>query len=193
MYGQETSGASGKKCWISTVWIMDRLSHRIIFTDAIRCEESLGTCVCVADFSPASNELTYEADEERLRVKLQHYYITSVELIVWDFCPSSVCGIDYLWRYCMGFFQILVVASPGPYAQIFIFFFKFFFEPPSRLPNSLMPSAKLRSANLPFLMSLVWRGWGSNPGLPHAGRSNHYAMRGRSSSVEPGVKTPQCV
>ncbi len=40
-------------------------------------------------------------------------------------------------------------------------------EPPSRMPNSLMPSAKLRSANLPFLTSLVWRGRESSPGLPH--------------------------
>ena len=32
---------------------------------------------------------------------------------------SSVCGIDYLWSYGMDFFQILVVASPGPYAQTF--------------------------------------------------------------------------
>ncbi len=40
-------------------------------------------------------------------------------------------------------------------------------EPPSRMPNSLMPSAKLRSTNLPFFTSLVWRGRGSNPGLPH--------------------------
>ncbi len=38
-------------------------------------------------------------------------------------------------------------------------------EPPSRMPNSLMPSAKLRSANLPFFRSLVWRGRESNPGL----------------------------
>ncbi len=35
----------------------------------------------------------------------------------------SVCGIDYLWSYCIDFFQISVVASPlghmprGPYAQ----------------------------------------------------------------------------
>ncbi len=28
-------------------------------------------------------------------------------------------------------------------------------EPPSRMPKSLMPSAKLRSANLPFFTSLV--------------------------------------
>ncbi len=28
-------------------------------------------------------------------------------------------------------------------------------EPPSRMPSSLMPSAKLRSANLPFFTSLV--------------------------------------
>ncbi len=31
-------------------------------------------------------------------------------------------------------------------------------ELPSRMPKSLMPSAKLRSANLPFFTSLVWRG-----------------------------------
>ncbi len=37
----------------------------------------------------------------------------------------SVCGIDYLWSYCMDFFQILVVASPGPYAQTFFFFLRF--------------------------------------------------------------------
>ncbi len=36
----------------------------------------------------------------------------------------SVCGIDYLWSYCMDFFQILVVASPGPYAQTFFSFLK---------------------------------------------------------------------
>ncbi len=36
----------------------------------------------------------------------------------------SVCGIDYLWSYCMYFFQILVVASPGPYAQTFFTFLK---------------------------------------------------------------------
>ncbi len=43
-------------------------------------------------------------------------------------------------------------------------------EPPSRMPNSLMPSAKLRSANLPVFTSLVWRGRESNRGLPHAPR-----------------------
>ncbi len=42
---------------------------------------------------------------------------------------SSVCGIDYmyLWSYCMDFFQILVVASPGPYAQTLFYLFIFFF------------------------------------------------------------------
>ena len=51
-------------------------------------------------------------------------------------------------------------------------------EPPSRMPNSLMPSAKLRKANLPVFTSLVWRGRGSNPGLPPpSGRSNQYATR----------------
>ncbi len=38
----------------------------------------------------------------------------------------SVCGIDYLWSYCMDFFQILVVASPGPYAQTFFYLFIYF-------------------------------------------------------------------
>ncbi len=38
--------------------------------------------------------------------------------------PSSICGINYLWSYCMDFFQILVVASPGPYAQTFFSFWK---------------------------------------------------------------------
>ncbi len=40
-------------------------------------------------------------------------------------------------------------------------------EPPSRMPNSLMPSAKLKSANLLFFTSLVWHGRASNPGLQH--------------------------
>ncbi len=45
--------------------------------------------------------------------------------------PSSVCAINYLWTYCMDFFQILVVASPGQYAQTFfkiiiIFFIRIF-------------------------------------------------------------------
>ncbi len=39
-------------------------------------------------------------------------------------------------------------------------------EPPSRLPNSLMSNAKLRSGNLPAFTSLVWRGRGSNPRPP---------------------------
>ncbi len=34
---------------------------------------------------------------------------------------SSVCGINYLWSYCMNFFQVLVMASPGPYAKMFSF------------------------------------------------------------------------
>ena len=37
--------------------------------------------------------------------------------------PSSVCDIDYLLTYGMDFFQILIVTSPGPYAQTFIFNF----------------------------------------------------------------------
>ncbi len=42
--------------------------------------------------------------------------------------PSSVCGIDYLWSYCMDCLQISVVASPGPYAQTFFFhFWRIFF------------------------------------------------------------------
>ncbi len=36
----------------------------------------------------------------------------------------SVCGIDYLCSYCMDYFQILVVASPGPYARTFFSFLK---------------------------------------------------------------------
>ncbi len=44
-------------------------------------------------------------------------------------------------------------------------------EPPSRMPNSLMPSAKLRSAHLSFFMSLVWHGRGLIPGLPRPERT----------------------
>ncbi len=36
---------------------------------------------------------------------------------------SSVCAIDYFGSYRMDFFQSLVVAFPGPYAQTFFFFF----------------------------------------------------------------------
>ena len=43
-----------------------------------------------------------------------------------EICPST-CGIDYLWSYCMDFFPILVVASPGPYAWKKNFF-EFFYE-----------------------------------------------------------------
>ncbi len=55
-------------------------------------------------------------------------------------------------------------------------------EQPSRMPNSLMPSAKLRSENLPFFTSLVWCGRDRTPASrTPSGRSNHYATRGRSS------------
>ncbi len=33
-------------------------------------------------------------------------------------------GIDSLWSYCMDFFQVLVLASPGPYAQTFVLIFE---------------------------------------------------------------------
>ena len=36
----------------------------------------------------------------------------------------AVCGINYLWTYCVKFFQILVAASPGPYAWTFLNFWK---------------------------------------------------------------------
>ncbi len=51
-------------------------------------------------------------------------------------------------------------------------------EPPSRMPNSLMPSAKLRSANFPVFTSLVWRGRTPASRTPR-GRSNHCATQGR--------------
>ncbi len=57
-------------------------------------------------------------------------------------------------------------------------------ELPSRMPNSLMLSAKLRSANLPFLR--LWcDAVGDRTPAPRtpSGRSNHYATHGRSCSV----------
>ena len=42
-------------------------------------------------------------------------------------CRLSVCGIDYIWTYCMDSFQILVVASPGPYVEPICEFLQFFF------------------------------------------------------------------
>ena len=41
--------------------------------------------------------------------------------LLWDFCLSSVVHLccNYLWTECTDFFQILVVASPGPYADTF--------------------------------------------------------------------------
>ncbi len=48
------------------------------------------------------------------------------------------------------------------------------------MPNSLMPSVKLRSANLPFFTSLVWRGRDRTPtSRTPSGCSSHYATRGR--------------
>ena len=35
----------------------------------------------------------------------------------------------------------------------------------------MLPSTKLRTANLPVFPSMVWRGRGSNPGLPHPVRT----------------------
>ncbi len=53
----------------------------------------------------------------------------SAELMKWKFVRRpSVCSIDYLWSYCMDFFQILAVASPRPYAQTFCLSFGFFYE-----------------------------------------------------------------
>ena len=45
--------------------------------------------------------------------------------------PSSVrpCGIDYLYTYCMNFFPLVVVASPGAWATCpDVLWFFFFFE-----------------------------------------------------------------
>ncbi len=59
----------------------------------------------------------------------------SAELMVWGHCPSSVVrpsvrGPHYLWTYCMNSIQILVDASPGPYAgpivEFLIFLWIFF-------------------------------------------------------------------
>ncbi len=45
-------------------------------------------------------------------------------------------------------------------------------EPPNWMPNAQLINANCQAAkpNLPFLTSLVWRGRGSNPGLPHPER-----------------------
>ena len=59
----------------------------------------------------------------------------SADLMKWKFGrrpsvvrPSFVCGIDYLWSYCMDFFQILVLAPSVPYLFFnFSFFFLIFF------------------------------------------------------------------
>ncbi len=57
-------------------------------------------------------------------------------------------------------------------------------EPPSQLPNSLMPSAKLRSANLPVFTSLVYAVGDWTPASRTlSGRSNHCATQGRSQRV----------
>ncbi len=53
-------------------------------------------------------------------------------------------------------------------------------EPPSRMPNSLMPSPKLRSSNLHFWCDAV--GDRTPASRTPSGRSNHYATRGRSTS-----------
>ncbi len=48
----------------------------------------------------------------------------------------------------------------------------------SRLPNSLMPSAKLRSTNLPIFTSLVWRGRGTTAPAPWADTCCYWALIG---------------
>ena len=54
-------------------------------------------------------------------------------------------------------------------------------EPPSRLSNSLMPSAKLRNANLPVLRLCCDAVGDRTPSSPTpTERSNHYATRGQS-------------
>ncbi len=57
-------------------------------------------------------------------------------------------------------------------------------EPPSRMPNLLMPSAKLRTANLPFLR--LWCaavGDRTPASRTPSGRSNHNTTRGRWAGV----------
>ncbi len=56
-------------------------------------------------------------------------------------------------------------------------------EPSSRLPNSLMPSAKLRSANLPVFWCDVVGGQTTASRTP-SGRSNHCATQGRFSTMD---------
>ncbi len=65
-------------------------------------------------------------------------------------------------------------------------------EPPSRMPNSLMPSAKLRSANLPFLRLWCDAVGDRTPASRIArGRSNHYATQGQSCSTSE-IMLPFC-
>ncbi len=61
-------------------------------------------------------------------------------------------------------------------------------EPPSRLPNSLIPSAKLRSANLTVFTSWCEAVGDRTPasGTP-SGRSNHYTTRGRADRPYTGM------
>ena len=56
----------------------------------------------------------------------------------------------------------------------------------SRVPNSLMPSTKLRSQTLPVFISLVWHGRGLNPGLPHS--RGHYLLGYRGGPSLLGVR-----
>ncbi len=44
-------------------------------------------------------------------------------------------------------------------------------EQASQLPNWLVSSVKLKSASLPLFTPLLWRGRGSNSGLPHPERT----------------------
>ncbi len=61
-------------------------------------------------------------------------------------------------------------------------------EPPSRLPNSLMPSAKLRSATCQFLRLWCDTIGGRTPAFcSPSGRSNHYATQGLSIWVKVAV------
>ncbi len=67
----------------------------------------------------------------------------------------SVCGIDYLWTYYMDSFQILILVSPGPHAQIyfwifdilFYYFFIFIFDECFSFSISISNHVKCYSSN----------------------------------------------
>ena len=85
------------------------------------------------------------------------------------FVRPSVCAIDYLCSYCMDFFQILIVASPGPYTQKKLnyeyFSFSFTWDENFKTLLLLQIAAESFQTNAQLMLMLVFKL--TLPNAPH--------------------------